>query len=229
MLGHPLGEVRHLRVEDPYHDRVIRELVPPLHDPVDPDVAEGARGEQEEGQYDPPALHGGQLEGTDQGPSLTDISDRLTIAELAKIVKEGKGRMPGFDYLDTPTYRGVLGYMLSPGPIPDEPSKEVRYALGGYVYLKDHEGLPGNSPPWGTLNSIDLGTGDIAWSLPLGNFLSHPDLGYGAINYGGPVVTASGLIFIAATPDKKFRAFDTRDGSLLWEAEFLWLADPESP
>ena len=63
VLGHPLGEVRHLRVEDPYHDRVIRELVPPLHYPVDPDVAEGARGEPEEGQDDPPALHGGHLEG----------------------------------------------------------------------------------------------------------------------------------------------------------------------
>ena len=165
------------------------------------------------------ACHGGQLEGTDQGPSLTEISDRLTISEIAKIVKEGKGRMPAFDYLDTPTYRGVLGYILSPEPVPDEPSKDVRYALGGYVYLKDHEGLPGNSPPWGTLNSIDLDSGEIVWSLPLGNFLSHPDLGYGAINYGGPVVTASGLIFIAATPDKKFRAFDTKDGNILWETE----------
>ena len=63
ILGHPLGEVRDLRVEDPHHDRVIRELVPPLHYPIDPDVAEGARGEPEEGQDDPTALHGGHLEG----------------------------------------------------------------------------------------------------------------------------------------------------------------------
>ncbi|MEE2612461.1 MAG: pyrroloquinoline quinone-dependent dehydrogenase, partial [Acidobacteriota bacterium] len=48
---------------------------------------------------------------------------------------------------------------------------------------------------------------------------SHPDLGFGAVNYGGPVVTASGLIFIAATPDKMLRAYDTRDGEILWEAE----------
>ncbi len=165
------------------------------------------------------ACHGGRLEGSDQGPSLVRISDRLTIAQIAEVVKEGKGRMPAFDYLDLPTYRGALGYILSPEPIPDEPSQEVRYALGGYVYLKDHEGLPANSPPWGTLNSIDLDTGEIVWSLPLGNFLSHPELGYGAINYGGPVVTASGLIFIGATPDKKFRAFDAKDGSILWETE----------
>ena len=127
--------------------------------------------------------------------------------------------MPAFDSLDPPTYRGVLGYILSPEPIPDEPSKDVRYALGGYVYLKDNEGLPGNAPPWGTLNSIDLASGEIVWSFPLGNFLSHPNLGYGAINYGGPVVTASGLIFIGATPDKKFRAVDSEDGRILWETE----------
>ena len=85
--------------------------------------------------------------------------------------------------------------------------------------MKDHEGLPANAPPWGTLNSIDLASGKIVWSFPLGNFLSHPDLGYGAINYGGPVVTASGLIFIGATPDKKFRAVDSEDGRILWETE----------
>ena len=165
------------------------------------------------------ACHGGDLQGTDQGPSLVGLTERLTTAEIAKVVKEGKGRMPAFDNLDTPTYRGVLGYILSPEPIPDEPSKDVRYALGGYVYLKDNEGLPGNAPPWGTLNSIDLASGEIVWSFPLGNFLSHPDLGYGAINYGGPVVTASGLIFIGATPDKKFRAVDSEDGRILWETE----------
>ena len=91
--------------------------------------------------------------------------------------------------------------------------------LGGYVYLRDHENLPGNTPPWGTLNSIDLATGEIVWKVPFGNYLSHPDLGYGSVNYGGPVVTATALIFIAATPDKKFRAYDSRDGSVLWEAD----------
>ena len=84
---------------------------------------------------------------------------------------------------------------------------------------RDHEDLPGNSPPWGTLNSIDLATGEIDWQITFGNYPSHPDLGYGAESYGGPVVTASGLIFIAATPDRKFRVYDTQDASLLWEHE----------
>ena len=165
------------------------------------------------------ACHGKQLEGTDQGPALISIADRLEIKEIVNVVKEGKGRMPAFASLDTPEFRGVLGYILSPEPKADQPTEGVSYALGGYVYFKDNEGLPANSPPWGTLNSIDLATGEIVWALPFGDFLSHPDLGYGAINYGGPVVTASGLIFIAATPDKKFRAFDTKDGSILWETE----------
>ena len=74
-------------------------------------------------------------------------------------------------------------------------------------------------PPWGTLNSIDLATGDIVWQIPFGDYPSHPDLGHGSINYGGPVVTKTGLIFIAATPDRRFKAYDTRDGSLLWQTE----------
>ena len=127
--------------------------------------------------------------------------------------------MPGFAHLDDLERAGVMRHIFSPEPAVDEPTTEVTYVLGGYVYLRDHEGLPGNTPPWGTLNSIDLATGDIEWSVPFGNYLSHPDLGFGAVNYGGPVVTASGLIFIGATPDQMFRAYDTRDGEVLWEAD----------
>ena len=131
----------------------------------------------------------------------------------------GSGRMPSFAHFDDAERRAVMRYISSEEPEPDEPTDELSYVLGGYVNLRDHEELPGNTPPWGTLNSIDLASGDIAWSVPFGNYLSHPDLGYGAVNYGGPVVTASGLIFIAATPDKLIRAIDTRDGGTLWEAE----------
>ena len=165
------------------------------------------------------SCHGLELEGTETGPALTGVLDRLGYEKIIELIKEGNGRMPGFAHLDDAERRGILRYMLSPEPVVDEPSTEVAYALGGYVYLRDHENLPGNTPPWGTLNSIDLKTGDIKWKVPFGNYLSHPDLGFGAVNYGGPVVTATGLIFIAATPDKKIRAFDTRDGKVLWEAD----------
>ncbi len=165
------------------------------------------------------SCHGLTLEGTDTAPSLLGVRDRLDTDEIREVIREGSGRMPGFAHFDDAQRRAVMRYISSDEPDIDDPSEELAYVLGGYVYLRDHEDLPGNTPPWGTLNSIDVATGDIAWTVPFGNYPSHPDLGFGAVNYGGPVVTASGLIFIAATPDRMFRAYDTRDGKVLWEAE----------
>ncbi len=93
------------------------------------------------------------------------------------------------------------------------------YSVDDRTRIRDQDGLPGNSPPWGTLTSIDLATGAFDWQAPLGDYPSMEGAGYGAENYGGPVVTAGGLIFIAATPDAKLRAFDTRDGVQLWQAD----------
>ncbi len=165
------------------------------------------------------SCHGLDLEGTDAGPSLVGLSQRMSLGEVLRVVGGGRGRMPGFSHMRREEWGAVLRYTLADEPVKDEPTTEITYAHGGYVYLRDHEGLPGNTPPWGTLNSIDLATGEIVWKVPFGNFPSHPDLGFGAISYGGPVVTASGLVFIAATPDRKFRAYDTRDGTVLWETE----------
>ncbi|MEE2782923.1 MAG: PQQ-binding-like beta-propeller repeat protein [Pseudomonadota bacterium] len=164
------------------------------------------------------ACHGMDLAGTDQGPSLKDSIERLGYAKVVERIKEGGGRMPAYTYLDDVELRGVLGYMNEPDQENDQPSTEVRYILSsGYVNLKDHEGLPGNSGPWGTLNAIDMTSGEIVWKVPFGNYPSQPDLGWGALNYGGPVVSASGLIFIAATPDKMFSVYDSEDGGLLWQ------------
>ena len=163
--------------------------------------------------------HGLKLEGTDMAPALLGVGERLEREEMRRIVREGSGRMEGFAHLNRVELGAIEAYMLLPEPEEDEPTGAVAYVLGGYVYLRDHENLPGNSPPWGTLNSIDLATGEIAWKAPFGDYPSHPGLGFGAVNYGGPVVTASGLIFIAATPDEKFRACDTRDGTILWETK----------
>ena len=94
--------------------------------------------------------------------------------------------------------------------------------------VRDPDGLPGNAPPWGTLAAIDLATGGIDWQVPFGEYLSHPGLGLGAENVGGPVVTASGLVVVAATPDMKLRAFDARDGAVLWGAD-LWASGYSTP
>jgi len=165
------------------------------------------------------ACHGMLLEGTDAAAPLRGVIGRLGFRETMRVIREGRGRMAAFDHLTEVEWRAIIAFLMKPEPVVDEPSTEFGYVHGGYIYLRDNENLPGNSPPWGTLNSIDLATGEIVWKVPFGDYPTHPGLGFGAVNYGGPVVTASGLVFIAATPDRKFRAYDKRDGTILWEAD----------
>jgi quinoprotein glucose dehydrogenase len=103
------------------------------------------------------------------------------------------------------------------------PPPDMEYRFTGYRRFLDPDGYPAIAPPWGTLNAINLNTGEYAWKINLGEY---PDLtakgltNTGSENYGGPVVTAGGLLFIGATNyDKKFRAFDKSTGKLLWETK----------
>jgi quinoprotein glucose dehydrogenase len=96
------------------------------------------------------------------------------------------------------------------------------YVFRGFQRWFDDEGYPAIKPPWGTLNAVDLNTGIIKWKVPLGEFEELTKRGIpitGTENYGGPVVTAGGLIFIGATADSKFRVFDRETGEMLWEHE----------
>ena len=100
--------------------------------------------------------------------------------------------------------------------------RKYKYAHSGWNLLLDEEGYPGVKPPWGTLNAIDLNKGEILWKVPLGYFPELLEKGLpptGTQNLGGPAVTAGGLVFIGATRDKKFRAFDKDTGEILWEYE----------
>lgn len=83
-------------------------------------------------------------------------------------------------------------------------------------------GLPCNAPPWGTLIAVDIASGTVRWEVPLGSMSDLTSLAeateWGSITLGGPLATASGLVFIGATMDRRLRAFDVRSGSLLWSA-----------
>jgi quinoprotein glucose dehydrogenase len=104
----------------------------------------------------------------------------------------------------------------------DARTAEPPYAFGGFQRWFDREGYPAIRPPWGTLNAVDMNTGEILWKVPLGEYPELTARGIpptGTENYGGPVVTAGGLIFIGATADETFRAFDRKTGRILWQAK----------
>ncbi len=113
-------------------------------------------------------------------------------------------------------------------------ARQPRYRFTGYRRFLDPEGYPAVAPPWGTLNAIDLNTGKYLWRVPLGEYPELAAKGMkdtGSENYGGPVVTAGGLVFIGATNvDHKFRVFDSKRGKLLWEyaMEFAGNATPST-
>jgi quinoprotein glucose dehydrogenase len=158
-------------------------------------------------------------------PSLLDVSSRLNSKQIAATIHEGRGRMPGFPNIKGDQLEKLLDY-LSRSLNKDLPSLgasnlPVRYDFTGYKKFMDPDGYPATKPPWGTLNAIDLNTGDYVWTIPLGEY---PELvakgmkNTGSPNFGGPVVTAGGVLFIGATVyDKKFRAYDKATGKLLWE------------
>jgi quinoprotein glucose dehydrogenase len=134
--------------------------------------------------------------------------------------------MPSFPNLSAADVAAVAQYILSGEDkelvAAGSPKAPARFRFTGYRRLLDPDGYPAVQPPWGTLNAINLNTGEYAWKVPLGEYPALVAQGIkntGSENYGGPIVTAGGLVFIAATNfDHKFRAFDKSTGALLWEA-----------
>ena len=159
-------------------------------------------------------------------PSLLGVAGRLAPDQIAATIKSGKGRMPGFPNLSGEQLTALVDF-LSHGERKEPGSAGpeligMKYRFTGYRRFLDPDGYPAIAPPWGTLNAINLNTGEYVWKI---NFGEYPELAArgmkntGTENYGGPIVTAGGLLFIGATSfDKKFRAFDKSTGELLWEA-----------
>ena len=158
-------------------------------------------------------------------PPLVDIGKRLDASQIAGVLQSGRGRMPPFPNLDAAVSQALIQYLLSNGAeaeaTPAAADAPVQYDTTGYHAFLDPQGYPATSAPWGTLNAINLDTGEYLWKIPFGQY---PDLvaqgmpDTGSENFGGPVITAGGVLFIGATTiDKKFRAYEMKTGKLLWE------------
>jgi quinoprotein glucose dehydrogenase len=171
------------------------------------------------------ACHRDDRQGTPpQMPGLVDIAKRRTRMEIATTIEKGAGRMPGFPALQREAIDAVVEYLVSgqnEAITTDREAPLVPYRFTGYKKFLDPDGYPAVAPPWGTLSAIDLNTGAFAWRIPLGEYpelVARGQTKTGTENYGGPIVTAGGLVFIGATNfDRKFRAFDKRTGELLWQ------------
>ena len=186
------------------------------------------------------ACHGEDRKGSGSDfPGLVDIAKKRTANEIQNILKTGGGRMPSFQRLSDEDRTAIVNYLFHMPeakrsrsftehvlalPANEGKNKEFGF-IPAYVNkewkkLTDQDGYPGIKPPWGTLNAIDLNTGDYLWRVPLGEYPELTAKGIpitGTESYGGPVATAGGLVFIAATRDEKIRAFDQKTGKVVWE------------
>ena len=168
-------------------------------------------------------------------PSLAGVEQRLKRADVLALLNTGKGVMPSFGFLSERQRQLVTDHLLgvpAVAEVREAGRKEeaggadalgtIPYTSTGYHRWLDTNGYPAVKPPWGTLNAIDLNTGEYRWRVPLGEWPALTAKGVpptGTENYGGPVVTAGGLVFIAASRDEYFRAFDRRTGRELWKAK----------
>ncbi len=177
------------------------------------------------------SCHGPERQGGGNYPSLIEVNKRMDEKRFTELLSTGRRMMPSFTALSGEEKEALACFVLDiknnkkamftgRSKQADE-WNDLPYRGTGYNKFLTPEGYPAVSPPWGTLNAIDLNTGGLLWKDTLGDYpeLKAKGLHTGTENYGGPVVTAGGLLFIAATSDSKMRAFNKRTGQLLWEAD----------
>ncbi|HZY81291.1 MAG TPA: PQQ-binding-like beta-propeller repeat protein [Cyclobacteriaceae bacterium] len=174
------------------------------------------------------ACHGPDRKGTGNFPTLIDIHKKYSQGQIGELISSGRRMMPALAIKENEreaisTY--VMGMKSNKKFVPEakpfDPYRNLKYSITGYNKFQSKEKYPAIKPPWGTLNAVDLNTGEIAWRIPFGTVAEFKAKGIetGSENYGGPAVTASGVLFIAATPDGKFRAYNKKTGKLLFETD----------
>jgi quinoprotein glucose dehydrogenase len=171
--------------------------------------------------------HGPTRLGLGMVPPLVGLRHRMTDAEVIAQLKTGKGAMPPQPAMTEAQQRDLLDFLMRRNqPLPrravGREDGRPAYFTVPYKFVEDDEGYPGTKPPWGQLNCIDLNTGKFLWRVPLGEYDELTKRGVpktGTENFGGPTVTAGGLVFCAGTKDEKIRAFDQDTGEELWSAK----------
>lgn len=180
------------------------------------------------------SCHGVERQGNPASgyPSLVNVNDKLEREHVLSVITKGKGMMPGFQRLTAVQKKDLLAFLYGDQSQETQAQKRpeqkkevvsdkpVTYKISGYTKFLDKDGYPAIRPPWGTLNAINLNTGEYVWTKVFGSYPELEARGIpqtGSESYGGPVITATGLLFIAGTKDKKFRVYNKSDGELLWE------------
>jgi quinoprotein glucose dehydrogenase len=183
------------------------------------------------------SCHGTERKGNPNSgyPSLLEVGSRRSRDYVKNVIANGKGMMPAYSKFSDKEKEALVGFLFGdekeePG-LAKEPGLEKKsispdakptYQISGYSKFLDKNGYPAVRPPWGTLNAINLNTGEYVWKVTYGETPALKAKGLpqtGSDSYGGPVITASNLLFIAGTKDGLFRAYDKRNGKLLWETE----------
>ncbi len=160
-------------------------------------------------------------------PPLTSVRHKYTDQEILTLINTGKGFMPSFKNLKKTDKLAIIAYITGKKTEydPQHTSREINkfeipYTHTGYNRFMDQDGYPAVKPPWGTITAIDLNKGEVVWQVPLGEFQELTKRGIpktGTENYGGPVITAGGLLFIGASKDGYFRAFNKKTGEEVWK------------
>jgi quinoprotein glucose dehydrogenase len=177
------------------------------------------------------SCHGPERKGAGNYPTLIGVNKKYNEDQFMALLSGGRRMMPALTQLSAAEKQALASFVLdlknkqntvfTAPKTADDKWLNMPYSATGYNKFLTKEGYPAIAPPWGTLNAIDLNTGELVWKDTLGDYPELKARGFhtGTENYGGPVVTAGGLIFIAATSDSKIRAFNKRTGKLLWEQD----------
>ncbi|HEV2597824.1 PQQ-binding-like beta-propeller repeat protein [Sphingopyxis sp.] len=156
-------------------------------------------------------------------PSLENISGRIAPPAFLKLIREGRGQMPGFPDMDATDIRGLAVYLSNvpvaaapDKPIERKPGEPLRYRTS-FGYMLSKAGNSVMTPPWQTITAYDMNSGERVWQTPVGTAPGRPAPTGSSVSKGGLVITSGGLVFAASEADRMLHAFDSRSGRHLWQ------------